>query len=385
MKLNACPTVSSADAAVVAAREWTPYGVEVGSAQAGLRYAGEWFDAEVSLQYLRARWYAPETGRFTSRDPWEGDYSHPQSLNGWAYIVGNPILFTDPSGLIPERHQIGDITSPGVIPSLLVGGYLDFGYQYSCNCGWIDWGHAISGMLRGDSLARRILSRLTSEVDWNQYPNWTGERGIRVTSFDPIRGTIPIPTLDRIAIIPETHLDLYSTYIGGSIFIAQSEDYEGLQSKYERIQEFFGRTGSDSDFSEEDLPSNWIGFYIASRIHRADSGAAEAVYKRALLRIAELCDVRSEEESEEVYDEYVKGPGFIQGWRHWHPRLVHLNPGRCGGGICEKSRQWPTELRDLYHNALRFSERGAWWKWLSSGDPTILRQTENQGVYAIIR
>jgi hypothetical protein len=54
VKLNACPTVSSADAAVVAAREWTPYGVEVDGAQPGLGYAGEWFDANVELQYLRA-------------------------------------------------------------------------------------------------------------------------------------------------------------------------------------------------------------------------------------------------------------------------------------------------------------------------------------------
>jgi hypothetical protein len=43
-----------ADATVVATREWTPYGVEVGGAQPGLGYAGEWFDANVELQYLRA-------------------------------------------------------------------------------------------------------------------------------------------------------------------------------------------------------------------------------------------------------------------------------------------------------------------------------------------
>ena len=54
--------------AVVSAREWSPYGVEVGGAQPGLGYAGEWFDAEVGLQYLRARWYDAEVGRFTSRD-----------------------------------------------------------------------------------------------------------------------------------------------------------------------------------------------------------------------------------------------------------------------------------------------------------------------------
>jgi hypothetical protein len=38
--------------AVVAAREWSPYGVESGGARAGLGYTGEWFDASVGLQYL---------------------------------------------------------------------------------------------------------------------------------------------------------------------------------------------------------------------------------------------------------------------------------------------------------------------------------------------
>ena len=32
-------------------REWTPYRVKVGSAQAGLGYTGEWWDATVGLQY----------------------------------------------------------------------------------------------------------------------------------------------------------------------------------------------------------------------------------------------------------------------------------------------------------------------------------------------
>ena len=40
--------------AVVSAREWSPYGEEVGAAQAGLGYTGEWFDGAVGLQYLLA-------------------------------------------------------------------------------------------------------------------------------------------------------------------------------------------------------------------------------------------------------------------------------------------------------------------------------------------
>jgi len=60
---------ADAAGAVTAVREWTPYGEEVGTAQAGLGYTGEWFDAAVGLVYLRARWYDEGTGRFTQVDP----------------------------------------------------------------------------------------------------------------------------------------------------------------------------------------------------------------------------------------------------------------------------------------------------------------------------
>ncbi len=90
-----------AGATVVATREWTPYGVEVNGAQSGLGFTGEWFDAEVGLQYLRARWYDAEVGRFTSRDPWEGDDRQPQTLHAYVYALGNPMNFTDPSGKRP--------------------------------------------------------------------------------------------------------------------------------------------------------------------------------------------------------------------------------------------------------------------------------------------
>jgi RHS repeat-associated protein len=70
----------------------------VGTAQAGLGYTGEYWDADVGLEYLRARWYDGIVGRFTRRDVWEGNYLQPQTLNGWNYVEGNPVNFTDPSG-----------------------------------------------------------------------------------------------------------------------------------------------------------------------------------------------------------------------------------------------------------------------------------------------
>jgi len=87
--------------AVLSAREWTPFGVEVGTAQEGLGYTGEYWDAGVGLQYLRARWYQPHTGRFFSPDPIIPDFQNPQNINRYLYIAGNPINQTDPSGRQP--------------------------------------------------------------------------------------------------------------------------------------------------------------------------------------------------------------------------------------------------------------------------------------------
>ncbi len=85
---------------VLDTREWTPFGIEVGTTQAGLGYTGEWFDDSAGMVYLRARWYEPQAGRFTRRDPWEGVPDLPHTLlRGYVYVGDNPINGTDPAGL----------------------------------------------------------------------------------------------------------------------------------------------------------------------------------------------------------------------------------------------------------------------------------------------
>jgi RHS repeat-associated protein len=61
-------------------------------------FAGEHFDPEADLTYLRARYYDPVLGRFVSRDPFAGMPDEPMSLHRYLYAYANPLLFTDPSG-----------------------------------------------------------------------------------------------------------------------------------------------------------------------------------------------------------------------------------------------------------------------------------------------
>lgn len=62
------------------------------------RYSGEYWDNTTDLQYLRARWYDPNSGRFVSKDPYEGSIDNPLSLNRYGYVANNPLKYVDPSG-----------------------------------------------------------------------------------------------------------------------------------------------------------------------------------------------------------------------------------------------------------------------------------------------
>jgi RHS repeat-associated protein len=62
-----------------------------------LLFSGEQTDA-TGLQYLRARYYNPNTGRFNSLDPFAGDVNDPQSLHKYLYCHANPVNGIDPSG-----------------------------------------------------------------------------------------------------------------------------------------------------------------------------------------------------------------------------------------------------------------------------------------------
>jgi len=62
------------------------------------QFTGERFQANTGTVYLRARSYAPGTGRFLGMDSWMGSSNNPVSLNKYLYADVNPVMGTDPSG-----------------------------------------------------------------------------------------------------------------------------------------------------------------------------------------------------------------------------------------------------------------------------------------------
>jgi RHS repeat-associated protein len=85
-------------------------------------YTGEQLDSATDAYYLRARYYQPSTGRFISKDPWEGDREDSRTLDGYQYASNNPIIYVDPSGnnfmllgLAPDAWYAGLFVSTAVI------------------------------------------------------------------------------------------------------------------------------------------------------------------------------------------------------------------------------------------------------------------------------
>ncbi len=69
-----------------------------GSSTTEFTFNGEQVDQELGMQYLRARYYDTEVGRFTQMDTWSGHRHSPLTLNKYIYGDANPVMGIDPSG-----------------------------------------------------------------------------------------------------------------------------------------------------------------------------------------------------------------------------------------------------------------------------------------------
>jgi RHS repeat-associated protein len=96
-----------------------------GSSTNPFLFAGEQFDPDLMLYYLRARHYAPGIGRFTSMDPFPGYKMNPMSFHRYLYANLDPVNVIDPSGQTPLLQKIMAISiwhiiAAIVVPSLIV-------------------------------------------------------------------------------------------------------------------------------------------------------------------------------------------------------------------------------------------------------------------------
>ena len=81
-----------------------------GSTENPYRFAGQRAGGTEGVSFFRARYYDADTGRFISRDPFQGVLNDPVTRHRYLYANGNPISFRDPTGLF-SLAELGTASS----------------------------------------------------------------------------------------------------------------------------------------------------------------------------------------------------------------------------------------------------------------------------------
>jgi RHS repeat-associated protein len=121
-------------------------------------YSGEQTDA-TGMQYLRARYYDPAVGRFSSLDPLGHRGGFTSIVNGYYYADGNPVTYCDPSGQIATlADMMQAVKLQGILAMCYIGmnAFINLGFQALADPISADavtpsgrWGLFNSGVLAG--------------------------------------------------------------------------------------------------------------------------------------------------------------------------------------------------------------------------------------------
>lgn len=123
-------------------------------------------------------------------------------------------------------------------------------YNFTANCGWIDWSHAQPG------LSRNLIARVQSASD-----------ALRTAGGTSTAGQLNTPSMQSSAggiVLSSTSLSiqLLRPLSSQEVLSVALSIFKRISLVFETLQEWTDPIGHSS-FSQEDLPSNLIGFYRA--------------------------------------------------------------------------------------------------------------------------
>ena len=85
------------------------------------RYATHDYDAVLGMYYAKARFYDAENRRFAAVDPVKGEIINPLTMVQYIYVLDNPVIHTDRSGMFVDELQVWIQTQKWAKPEDLRG------------------------------------------------------------------------------------------------------------------------------------------------------------------------------------------------------------------------------------------------------------------------
>ena len=236
-------------------RLYEPYGVPFGTSgtsQTSYGFTGEQTDGSGQV-YLRARYYNPSIGVFSTLDPFEGSFGRPISLNGYSWVEGNVVNALDPSG-----QQID--------PSTLVACESNFSVDLE------EGGVLSDGTIQYAYKGRSIKPRRAREkfIQLQLYANL--QKGI-INSCNPL--AIFQPSL--------TYEDILAAFVGGEMGVLAPMDTSTFDLGVEALGRYYWDYTVDKD-SQWDFINTQEGFQdkelwvFLGAIHSFDQTSISQLY-----------------------------------------------------------------------------------------------------------
>lgn len=267
------------------------------------RFSTKYADIETGHLYYGYRYYAPDFGRWLSRD----SIQERGGVTLYGFVENNGVNTLDYFGLSSKS----DIDAGTLI--------------YSVYCGWIDWNHTIP---------------TSATALWNAVKKESG----------PVDGSG-----FRMGYEQTAHKAIYTVRFGAAFWVKSGLSIANKESvalgmfKYVSFgfesEQAVGISGilSNSGFSEEDLPSDLIGFY-------------RAVKGYSISDIQKMAGVISKDESKCLWDRI----GGLKQRASWSPTDYNAELAKIRGSAVP-GMAWPSKL-----NSIQDSPRGSYWDVLVS-------------------
>jgi RHS repeat-associated protein len=185
--------LTGAAGALALVQSFDPYGgllSSQGSAATPYGFTGEWGDAS-GLLNLRARYYLPQAGIFTARDPFPGFTTLPVTMQPYLYAAGNPLRYTDPSGQFIFLALLVVAAVGGLIGGVgYYGLQLYFNHDPCARWNWKDavfWGGVGTGIgtLLGVGIAFWMSAATTAAVTGGGAATTAATTALNATGGDP--------------------------------------------------------------------------------------------------------------------------------------------------------------------------------------------------------